>query len=102
MHALREVDFGAEVKKLNQRTPEMAQASLDQMKLLGDNLPKRGEKVFNATFVRVFNEHESKVKTMFPEATEEQVAHLLTALTEEAQNQVVQETGMALKQELMA
>lgn len=89
MQALREVDYGAEVQKLNKRTPEMAQASLQQMKLLGDNLPKQGQKVFDATFARVFKEREGKIKTMFPEATEQQIAQLLTVLTEEAQNQVV-------------
>ncbi len=89
VQALREVDYGAEVKKLNQRTPELAQASVKEMQTLGNNLSKRGQKVFNTTFGQAFKSHASKIKTMFPEATDEQVAHLMTTLTEEAQNQVV-------------
>lgn len=89
VQAIREVDYGAEVKKLNARTPELAQASLKEMETLGNNLPKRGQKVFDATFARVFKERETKIRKMFPEATDEQVAHLLTTLTEQAQDQVV-------------
>jgi hypothetical protein len=87
--ALHEIDFGAEVKKLNRRTPEIAEESLKHLNLLSENLPKRGEKVWKATFETALKGREAKLKAMFPEITEEQTANVLANLTEEAQIQVV-------------
>ncbi len=89
MRAVREVNYEGEVKKLNRRTPELAQAALKQMKLLGADLPMRGRKIFDATFAKTLKEREGKIKTMFPEATDAQVSSLVTLLTQEAQNQAV-------------
>lgn len=86
--ALHEIDFNAEAQKLNRRTPELAQASLRQVKLFGDELPKRGQKVLRATFGTALKQQQSKIKTMFPEATDEQITNLMTNLTSEALNQV--------------
>lgn len=86
--ALHEIDFGAEVKKLNQRTPELAQASLEQMKLLNTHLSQRGQQVLNDTLQHTLKERESKIRAMYPDLTDEQMANLMANLTKEAQEQV--------------
>ena len=88
--AVREIDFQAEVQKLNQRTPELADASLQQMKLLGDNLPKRGQKVLDSTFGEAMKGRESKIRALYPDVKDEQVTNAVTNLTAEAQQQVVE------------
>ena len=85
--ALHEVNFNAEVQKLNKRTPELTQASLAQVKLFGDELPVRGKKVLDATFGTALKQQQTKIKTMFPEATDAQVSTLMTNLTNEAMTQ---------------
>jgi len=87
MQAIHEINFEAEVKKLNQRTPELTQASLQQVKLFGQEMPARGQKVLDSTFGTSLKKHESKIKTMFPEATDGQVAALMTNLSSEAMTQ---------------
>lgn len=88
--AVREVDYGAEVQKLNQRTPELTQASLQQMRLLADNLAKRGEKVLDNTFQTELKAQEKAIRADFPEATDEQVSKLMTALTTEAKTRAAE------------
>jgi hypothetical protein len=85
--ALHEVNFNAEVQKLNKRTPELAKASMDEVKKFGDDLPVRGKKVLDSTFGTAIKQRESKIKTMFPEATDAQVAALMTNLGNEAMTQ---------------
>lgn len=87
MQAIHEINFQAEVQKLNQRTPELTQASMQQVKLFGEDLPKRGQKVLDATFGAALKTRESKIRTLFPEATDGQVAALMTNLTSEAMTQ---------------
>jgi hypothetical protein len=88
VQALHEINFGEEVKKLNRRTPELAHASMQQMKLLGNDLADRGKKILNSTVNDALKQRESKIRTMFPEATDAQVTDLMTNLTAEAQEQV--------------
>jgi len=87
--ALHDIDFGAEVKKLNSHTPEMAQESLKHINLLSENLPKRGEKVWKSTFEAALKTREAKIKSMYPDITQEQLTNVVANLTEEAQTQVV-------------
>jgi len=74
----------AEFAKLNGRVPELTQASLKEMDALQKDLPERAQKVAEATLVPVLKKQEAKVKTMFPEATDENIEALLTNLTDEA------------------
>ncbi len=91
--ALHEINWQAEVQKLNKRTPELAQASLKEIKTLGNNLSTKGKKVFTANFDTALKQRESKIKTMFPEATPDQVTSLIATLTQEAQAQVGDVSG---------
>jgi hypothetical protein len=88
LEGVRGVDYGAAAKKLNDRTPQLVQASMQQMKLLSDDLTKRGNKVFDQTFKAALNNRNKKIREMFPEANEQQVSSLMTNLTSEAQAQV--------------
>jgi hypothetical protein len=86
--ALHEIDFQAEVQKLNRRAPELAQASMQQITLLGKDLPERGKKVFDNTFSAALKQREGKIKAMFPDATPDKVTEVMATLTNEAQTQV--------------
>src|SRR2546430_2079068 len=48
--AIHEINWQGEVLKLNRRTPELAKASEKEIKLLGEHLSVRGQKVLDATF----------------------------------------------------
>lgn len=85
--AFREINFQAEVQKLNQRTPELTQASIAEVKRFGQELPERGKKVIDDTFGAALKKRESKIKTMFPEANDGQIAGLMTNLETEGMAQ---------------
>jgi len=85
--ALHEINWQDEVQKLNRRTPELAKASESEIKLLGAHLSTRGQKVLDSTFTAALKQREAKIKTMFPEATPQQLNDLLAALTQEASEQ---------------
>lgn len=69
-------------EKLNDRTPELAQASLEQFDLLQKNLPARSEEVLNETFSTEIKKREGKIREMFPDVTDENIQTLVTNLTE--------------------
>jgi len=75
-------------EKLNERVPEVTQATLDELEKLQNNLPVRAEKIMNETFGTMLQAKEQKIKEMFPEATEEQVQNLITNLAEQGKEQV--------------
>jgi hypothetical protein len=79
----------AEFNRLGERVPELAEASYQQITLLQENLPRRGEKIMGDTFGRMLAEREQKIKAMFPEATEENVKALTVNLSEVAQERAV-------------
>ncbi len=74
--------------KLNERVPEVTQATLDELEKLEKNLPDRAEKIMNDTFGTMLQAKDQKIKEMFPEATEEQVHNLITNLAEQGKEQV--------------
>lgn len=75
-------------EKLNERVPEVTQATIDELEKLQNNLPVRAEKIMNETFGTMLQAKEQKIKEMFPEATEEQVQNLITNLAEQGKEQV--------------
>jgi hypothetical protein len=78
-----------EFSKVNDRVPELTQASLTQLNLLQKNVPERSEKVIRASFSAMLKKREPELRQMFPEVTEEKVAALVTNLSEEGQNRIV-------------
>ncbi len=65
---------------VNSRLPEVAEKAMTEFEMLQTDLPKRGEKVLNTTFVAMLQSKESKLQEMFPEATEDQIERLLQNL----------------------
>jgi hypothetical protein len=82
--ALHEVNYQAAVSALNRRTPELAQASIKQVKQLSDDLPKHGQQILNETFVAELKGRDGKIRAMFPNASEQQVNDLVNALATQA------------------
>jgi hypothetical protein len=87
--AIKEIDLGGEVRKLNTRTPELAQASLKELNHLRDELPKRGEKIWKSSFEASMKTREKKIRAMYPELKDDQVNGVMASLMEQAQIQVV-------------
>lgn len=67
---------------LNQRVPELTQASMKQVDELRTSLPQRASKTLDETFDKAFRDKEADIKKMFPDATEDQVKTLFTNLAE--------------------
>ena len=86
---LREIDFGAEVQKLNKRTPELTQATLKEIQTLGDNLPKHGKEILDTTLVAAVKGREQKIRTMYPDVTPEQLKTMVDTLSTQAQEQAI-------------
>ena len=78
----------SELKKLNERSPELAEALHKELLALSGNLPVRGEKVLNATFGAMLKKRESDIRKMYPGVTEEQVAALVANLVTAGQEQI--------------
>lgn len=69
---------------VNKEMPEVAQAALNELAVMQENLPKRAEAVLTDTFGKMLVEKEDELNAMFPEATHEQIERLLTNLGESA------------------
>ncbi len=80
-------EVNAAIQQVNNRLPEVAQATLDELDKLQENLPKRGEAVLSKTFAAMLVKKEEELQKMFPEATEEQIERLLTNLGESSGEQ---------------
>lgn len=79
------------VHHVNDRLPEVAKKAMEEFETLQTDLPKRGDKVLNDTFVSMLHSKEAKLKEMFPEATDEQIEALVNNLAASCQ----QEAGFA-------
>lgn len=86
--ALHQINFGDEISKLNKRTPDVANATVEQFKSLATELPKRSEQTLDDQFDTVLQDREAKLKAAFPGATDEQIASLMSNITSEAHSQV--------------
>lgn len=70
-----------EFEKLNERTPELSDAAMQQLDLLQQNLPEKGADVLGKTFGTTLDQLEPKIKTMFPDVNEDTVKKTLDQLT---------------------
>jgi len=75
--------------KLNDRVPELTQASMTELETLQTSLPQKGEKILGETFGTMIAEKETKLREMFPEATEENIDALTKNLSDVAQIKAV-------------
>ena len=74
-----------ELGKLNARMPEVAGGAMKEFNLLQTELPERSATALNATFGKVLAERKTKLKTMFPDATDEQIDAFIANMTEQGQ-----------------
>lgn len=77
-------DVEKELAKVNKRSPELIQALNKEVGILQAHLPQRGEKILEATLGKELKSREAKIKTMFPNVKEEQVATLVNNLVHES------------------
>ncbi len=77
-------DVETELKKVNERSPELMAAFNKELQTLQHGLPQRGEKVLEATLGRELKAREAKIKGMFPNVKEEQVATMVNNLVNES------------------
>jgi hypothetical protein len=75
-------------QKVNTRVPEVTQATMKELETFQKNMPDRAQKCLDASFDKVLKSKEQSIKTMFPEATDEQVQALITNLSASAKNEV--------------
>lgn len=77
-------DVEVELKKVNERSPELVKALNKELEILQHGLPQRGEKIMEATLGRELKSREGKIKGMFPGVKEEDVASLVNNLVSES------------------
>jgi hypothetical protein len=86
--AISQINFQEEFTKLNSRAPDVANAASEQVKKLAEDLPDQSVQTLDDQFDKALKERQAKLKTEFPQATDEQLATLMTGLTTEAHTQV--------------
>jgi hypothetical protein len=77
-------DVEKELKKVNERSPELMQAFNKELAKLQHGLPQRGEKVLEDTLGKELKAREVKIKAMFPTVKEEQVSTMVNNLVNES------------------
>jgi hypothetical protein len=87
---------------LNGRVPELANASLQQLDQLQKDLPERGNKVLSASFGDMLQREDSKIRSMFPEATDQNVTAMITNISTQAQSDFGDATNSLFAQHVQA
>jgi hypothetical protein len=77
-----------ELKKLNARAPEIADAALKELDILGNELPVHAETILDQTVGVALQQREDKLRKMYPGVYDKQIAALLENLKAEAQDQL--------------
>ena len=77
-----------ELRRLDARAPQLADAALKELEKLGTNLPVRAEAVLDKTVGKTLQAREAKLRQMFPGLYDKQIATLLENLQAETQDQI--------------
>lgn len=81
-----------EIKKefasLNERVPELTEATMKEIEALQTELPKAAEKPLDDAFRGLLTSREAKIREMYPSVTEEQVHRLVTNLTKAGEAEI--------------
>lgn len=77
-----------ELARLNDRTPELAGALKKEVETLIHNVPRRGERVLQASFGAMLKKREADIRKQYPDVTEQRVATLVLQLTDLAQQRL--------------
>jgi len=92
--ALRSIDWNDQISQLNARAPEVASASLEQLRLLGTNNLAQGKTILTEELDKALQGHEAMLREQFPDASEEQIAGFLADLSRETQVQLAEYVDM--------
>ena len=84
-----------ELKRLDARAPDVAEAAIRELNTLGTNLPMRAGIILNQTVGRELQRRDARLHKMFPGVTDQQVLTLLDSIHLEAQDQLLK-TGEKL------
>jgi hypothetical protein len=89
--AVTEAKPGVEAgfKKINDRMPELSEASMKQLETLQTNLAQKGEKVLEDTYGTTLANQEKKIHAMYPDVTEDKVKTMVDNLTKAGQERIV-------------
>ncbi len=78
----------AEVMRMRERTPELAEALAVELELFQKNLPARAENALRATVVDALKSREAKVRELYPELTEQKVGEVVALLMTEGEKRM--------------
>ncbi len=78
-----------EFDKVNKRVPEVTKATLAELTTLQKNLPEQGSKVLDDQFSSIITERETKIKSMFPDTTLDQMAAFVNNLKTQGHDQIL-------------
>jgi hypothetical protein len=84
-----------ELQRLDARAPEIVNVAIRELNTLGTNLPVRAGFILEDTVGKELQKRDARLRKLFPEATDEQVAILLNNIHLEAQDQLLK-TGETL------
>jgi hypothetical protein len=85
----------AELKRLDARAPEVADAAIRELNTMGTNLPVRAGIILDQTVGKTLQQRDARLHKMFPGVTDKQVLTLLDNIHLEAQDQLLK-TGEKL------
>ena len=85
----------AELKSVEARAPQVADAALRELNTLGTNLPVRAGAILEQTIGKTLQQRDDRLRKMFPGVKDEQVVTLLDNIHIEAQDQLLK-TGEKL------
>ncbi|MEO7716008.1 MAG: hypothetical protein ABIY70_07390 [Capsulimonas sp.] len=80
----------ASFTKLNGQVPELTASTMKQFDLLQKHIPVTGDKVLNRTYGDMLKRHEAKIHSMFPSATDANIAALVDTMSSEGGKQLAQ------------
>lgn len=77
-----------ELRRLDARAPQLADAALKELDKLSSNLPVRAEAVLDKTVSKTLQAREAKLRQMYPGLYDKQIAVLLGNIQAETQDQI--------------
>jgi hypothetical protein len=80
----------AELQQANRRGPEVAQVALQQLNLMGEELPSQAGKILDQNVDRTMHLCDVKLRHLYPGLYDKQITGLINNLTLEAQDQLAQ------------
>jgi len=78
----------AELPKLNNQVPDVTNAAIKEVIAMQQDLPAQSQKILDSTYGAVMQQRETKIKAMFPDATDDKVNAFVNNMTSEGEVQL--------------